>query len=90
MCLAAHDLEFRRWPGGVDRRICQTFAASPAEPGNSYWGLARAHEPFAAVRSGSLRTRFPVAANTALTMAGAIAAVPGSPIPPGASLLSVK
>src|ERR1700724_1503368 len=30
---AAHDSEFRRWPDGVDRRICQTFAASPAEPG---------------------------------------------------------
>src|SRR5258708_19878724 len=33
VCLAAHDSEFRRWPDGVDRRICQTFAASPAEPG---------------------------------------------------------
>ena len=33
MSLAAHDSEFRRWSGGVDRRICQTFAASPAEPG---------------------------------------------------------
>ena len=33
VCLAAHDAEFRRWPDGVDRRICQTFAASPAEPG---------------------------------------------------------
>jgi hypothetical protein len=32
MSLAAHDSEFRRWSGGVDRRICQTFAASPAEP----------------------------------------------------------
>src|ERR1700716_4295627 len=29
----AHHSEFRRWSGGVDRRICQTFAASPAEPG---------------------------------------------------------
>src|SRR4249919_2582761 len=33
MSLAAHNSEFRRWSGGVDRRICQTFAASPAEPG---------------------------------------------------------
>jgi hypothetical protein len=33
MSLAAHDSEFRRWSGGVDRRTCQTFAASPAEPG---------------------------------------------------------
>src|SRR3981189_120655 len=29
----AHHSEFRRWSGGVDRRICQTFAASPAERG---------------------------------------------------------
>jgi hypothetical protein len=33
MSLAARDSEFRRWSGRVDRRICQTFAASPAEPG---------------------------------------------------------
>ena len=33
MCLAAHDSEFRRWTGGVDLLKCQTFAASPAEPG---------------------------------------------------------
>src|ERR1700732_5423181 len=33
MSLAARDSEFRRWSGGVDRRIRQTFAASPAEPG---------------------------------------------------------
>jgi hypothetical protein len=33
MSLAAHNSEFHRWSGGVDRRICQTFAASPAEPG---------------------------------------------------------
>src|ERR1700737_1284189 len=32
MSLAARDSEFRRWSGRVDRRICQTFAASPAEP----------------------------------------------------------
>src|SRR5215813_4137635 len=35
--------------------------------------------------SGSLRTRLPVAAKTALASAGAVTAVPGSPIPPGAS-----
>src|SRR6202011_5005927 len=33
MSLAARDSEFRRWSGRVDRLICQTFAASPAEPG---------------------------------------------------------
>jgi Glutathione S-transferase, N-terminal domain len=37
---------------------------------------------------GSLRTRLPVAAKIALVNAGAIAAVPTSPMPPGASLLS--
>ena len=30
--------EFRRWPDGVDPRICQTFAASPAEPGELLLG----------------------------------------------------
>src|SRR6266851_3135917 len=44
VCLAAHDSEFRRWPGGVDRRICQTFAASPAEPGELLLGFRRFHE----------------------------------------------
>jgi len=39
VCLAAHDSEFRRWPDGVDRRICQTFAASPAEPGELLLGF---------------------------------------------------
>jgi hypothetical protein len=29
----------RRWPRGVDLRICQIFAASLAEPGNSHAGL---------------------------------------------------
>ena len=32
--------------------------------------------------SGMLRTREPVAANTALAKDGAVAAVPGSPMPP--------
>src|SRR5258708_12351852 len=40
VCLAAHDSEFRRWPDGVDRRICQTFAASPAEPGELPLGFS--------------------------------------------------
>jgi len=31
--LAAHGLESRRWAEGVDPWTCQTFAASPAEPG---------------------------------------------------------
>src|SRR5882724_4429961 len=35
--------------------------------------------------SGSVRIRLPVAAKTALATAGAVTAVPGSPIPPGAS-----
>lgn len=39
VCLAAHDSEFRRWIGGVDRRICQTFCASPAEPGELLLGF---------------------------------------------------
>jgi len=42
VCLAAHDSEFRRWPDGVDRRICQTFAASPAEPGELLLGFRHA------------------------------------------------
>src|SRR3989442_1204706 len=36
---------------------------------------------------GSLRIRLPVAANIALQTAGAMGGVPGSPTPPGASLL---
>src|SRR5258708_5201162 len=43
VCLAAHDSEFRRWPDGVDRRICQTFAASPAEPGELPLGFRGAN-----------------------------------------------
>ena len=31
--LAAHCSESRRWTEGADFGICQTFAASPAEPG---------------------------------------------------------
>src|SRR6202011_2961012 len=43
MSLAARDSEFRRWSGRVDRRICQTFAASPAEPGELPLGFSRQH-----------------------------------------------
>jgi hypothetical protein len=42
MSLAARDSEFRRWSGRVDRRICQTFAASPAEPGELPLGFRSA------------------------------------------------
>src|ERR1700730_17425179 len=41
----AHHSEFRRWSGGVDRRICQTFAASPAEPGELPLGFRTAGDP---------------------------------------------
>src|SRR3984893_4259258 len=40
MSLASRDSEFRRWSGRVDRRICQTFAASPAEPGELPLGFS--------------------------------------------------
>src|SRR5438445_13826859 len=40
--------------------------------------------------SGSLRMRLPVAAKTALASAGAVTAVPGSPIPPGFSKLRTR
>src|SRR5438105_349864 len=39
---------------------------------------------------GSLRMRLPVAAKTALASAGAVTAVPGSPIPPGFSKLRTR
>ena len=38
---------------------------------------------------GSLRIRFPVAANTALATAGASGGTPGSPMPPGWTVGSV-
>jgi len=54
MSLAARDSEFRRWSGRVDRRICQTFAASPAEPGELPLGFRTpglvGHHPTAASR----------------------------------------
>src|ERR1700680_146634 len=40
-----------------------------------------------ALRMGSFRMRLPVAAKTALAMAGAMPGVLASPIPPGASVL---
>ena len=43
--LAVRGLESRRWTEGVDRRICQTFAASPAEPGElPCWFRIDAHQ----------------------------------------------
>src|ERR1700730_1208526 len=42
MSLAARDSEFRRWSGRVDRRICQTFASSPAEAGEVPLGFRTA------------------------------------------------
>jgi len=52
-------------------------------------GEERGEEAPACVQpsSGSLRMRLPVAANIAFATAGAIGGVPGSPIPPGASVL---
>src|ERR1700722_4739215 len=41
MSLAARDSEFRRWSGRVDRRICQTFAASPADAGELPLGFRK-------------------------------------------------
>jgi hypothetical protein len=50
VCLVAHDSEFRRWPDGVDYRKCQTFAASPAEPGELSLGF-RSEQFWAAHRA---------------------------------------
>jgi hypothetical protein len=36
--LGGSPFESQRWTGGIDPRICQTFAASPAEPGElPFW-----------------------------------------------------
>jgi hypothetical protein len=36
--LGGPPFESRRWTGGIDPRTCQTFAASPAEPGElPFW-----------------------------------------------------
>ena len=58
-------------------------------PGQRKQGEERREEAPACVQpsSGSLRMRLPVAANIAFATAGAIGGVPGSPIPPGASVL---
>jgi hypothetical protein len=64
MSLAAYDSEFRRWSGGVDRRICQTFAASPAEPGELPLGFRKAgRRP---VCSRHLSSRIAASRNAAL------------------------
>ncbi len=84
--LAAHgipNLKARPPPnsGGTRRR-----GASHLPPTKT---KAPAHADFSAFASiGSLRNRLPVAAKTALTTAGAMPEVPGSPAPPGASWLS--
>src|ERR1700724_4728411 len=44
--------EFCRWSGGVDRRICQTFAASPAEPGELPLGFSYGADLRACFRRG--------------------------------------
>ncbi len=50
------------------------------------WSPLEAHTD-APIRSGSRRRRFPVAAKTALATAGATGGTPGSPTPPGFSVL---
>jgi hypothetical protein len=60
VCLEVHDSEFRQWTGGVDRRICQTFAASPAEPGELLLGfrfVSEIREPphLALLRAANIR-----------------------------------
>jgi hypothetical protein len=59
------------------------------QPGSIDDACRRLHAgPFsAALSTGSFRTRLPVAAKIALVMAGTIAEVPASPIPPGGSRL---
>jgi hypothetical protein len=57
MSLAARDSEFRRWSGRVDRRICQTFAASPAEPGELPLGFSLSLDCCIVVRSDSSQSR---------------------------------
>ena len=59
------------------RRVSPSLAPSPVPR----------PAPYVTVPIGSLRMRFPVNAKIALQTAGAIGGVPGSPTPPGASLL---
>ena len=61
MSLAARDSEFRRWSGRVDRRICQTFAASPAEPGELPLGFRKASDVFQRAREGQKIGRVSIA-----------------------------
>src|SRR3979490_719979 len=58
MSLAARDSEFRRWSGRVDRRICQTFAASPAEPGELPLGFRTLADRDTPVGHGARRFLF--------------------------------
>src|ERR1700730_12596217 len=53
MSLAARDSEFRPWSGRVDRRICQTFDASPAEPGELPLAFRRCQDRGVAIPLGS-------------------------------------
>src|SRR5579863_4721383 len=76
----ADEYRYRNGPNGIESNA-QTFGLQP-------------HVDFPAAKTrrstGSFRKRTPVAANSALTSAGAAAAVPGSPMPPGAATLRIK
>src|SRR6185437_15955806 len=63
---------------GSDRLVLSDSAAHPRERVRRYATVRR---------MGSVRKRFPVAAKTAFATAGAIGGKPGSPTPPGASVL---
>src|SRR5206468_1021546 len=76
--------------GGISRLGCFDAAAGGDRQDHSDERREGTHDrsPQAKRRLrsiGSVRTRLPVAAKTALATAGAVTAVPGSPIPPGAS-----
>ena len=73
----------------VDSRRGNHARLREHSPGQLKQGEERGEEAPACVQpsSGSLRMRLPVAAKIAFATAGAIAGVPGSPIPPGASVL---
>ena len=57
--LGVSPFESRRWTGGIDPRICQTFAASPAEPGELPFWFRRSetYEKTAAGRNVPPRTQ---------------------------------
>jgi hypothetical protein len=65
--------------GGVARRSIESRRTIPLQADFKTAGS-----------TGSFRRRLPVAAKIALVTAGAIVAVPGSPIPPGASVLDTR